>query len=150
MKLKPWKLSTLVLLAGLTLSGGLFAAAEKPLYERLGGQPAVEAVASGLVDSILADNRVNKWFTHAAASPANTAAYKAKLAQFICQNTGGPCKYTGHDMVSAHRGRHVTSEAFDAVVQDLIAVLDKLKVPQKEKDDVLAVLGPLKASIVQK
>jgi len=35
-------------------------------------------------------------------------------------------------------------------VQDLVAVLDKLKVPAKEKNDLLAVLGPLKSSIVQK
>jgi hemoglobin len=92
---------------------------------------------------------VNKWFTHAAASPANADAYKAKLAEFICQNTGGPCKYTGHDMVSAHKGRAVTSEAFEAVVQDLVVVLDKLNVPQKEKEALLSILGPLKSSIVQ-
>ena len=123
---------------------------DKTLYERLGGQPAIQAVASGLVDKILADSRVNPWFAHAASSPANTAAYKAKLAEFLCQSTQGPCKYAGLDMSSAHKGRGVTSEAFDAVVQDLIAVLDQLKVPAKEKGDVLALLGPLKGVIVQK
>src|SRR5215510_13562757 len=117
-------------LAGwLTLFSGLQAAdVNKTLYERLGGQPAIKAVASELVDSILRDARVNKWFAHAAASPANTAAYKAKLADFLCQSTQGPCKYTGLDMAAAHKGRTVTSEAFDAVVQDLVAVLNKLKV----------------------
>ncbi len=93
---------------------------------------------------------MNKWFAHAAASPENADAYKAMLAAFICQGTGGQCKYTGHDMVSAHKGRGVTSEAFDAVVQDLIGVLDKLKVPQQEKGELLGILGPLKSSIVQK
>lgn len=151
MNIQSWKSRALILATVTGMLGGIQAiAAEKPLYDRLGGQPAVQAVASGLVDSILADARVNKWFTHAAASPQNTAAYKAKLADFICQNTGGPCKYTGRDMVTAHRGRGVTSEAFDAVVQDLVAVLDKLKVPEKEKSEVLAILGPLKSSIVQK
>src|SRR4051812_33117914 len=105
MKNSAWKSSTLFVLAGLGMfSGQHLAAAEAPLYDRLGGQPAVQAVANGLVDRILVDDRVNKWFTHAAASKANADAYKAKLAEFICQNTGGPCKYTGHDMVSAHRG----------------------------------------------
>jgi hemoglobin len=151
MTIKTWKSTGLVVIAGLSILGGLQAAnAEKSLYDRLGGQPAVQAVASGLVDRILADNRVNKWFAHAAASPANADAYKSKLAEFICQNTGGPCKYTGRDMVSAHKGREVTSEAFDAVVQDLVAVLDNLKVPQKDKDQLLGILGPLKSSIVQK
>jgi hemoglobin len=94
MTIKTWKSTGLVVVAGLSILWGLQAArAEKSLYDRLGGQPAVQAVASGLVDSILVDNRVNKWFAHAAASPTNADAYKAKLAEFICQYTGGPCKY---------------------------------------------------------
>jgi hemoglobin len=150
MKLKKWNLTGVCLVAAVGLAWGLEAAETgKSLYDRLGGQPAVQAVASGLVDRILVDDRVNKWFAHAASSPANAAAYKAKLAEFICQGTGGPCKYTGSDMVTAHKGRAVTSEAFDAVVQDLVAVLENLNVPEKEKEQVLAILGPLKAAIVQ-
>lgn len=143
--------SVLLAVTALVLATGLNAAEpNKTLYDRLGGQPAIKAVANDLVDSILADSRVNKWFAHAAASPTNTAAYKAKLADFLCQSTQGPCKYQGLDMTAAHKGRGVTGEAFDAVVQDLIAVLDKLKVPAKEKGEVLSLLGPLKSVIVQK
>jgi hemoglobin len=133
------------------LVGGSLTAAgqDATLYDRLGGKPAVTAVASGLVDRILKDSRVNAWFARAAASPENTAAYKAKLYDFVCQATGGPCKYTGQDMVTAHRGRKVTSAAFDAVVEDLVAVLDSLRVPAKEKSELLGLLGPLKSSIVQ-
>jgi hemoglobin len=123
---------------------------QRTLYQRLGGQPAVQAVASGLVDKILLDSRVNKWFAHAAESPANAAAYKAKLAEFICQATSGPCKYEGMDMTAAHKGRGVTDQAFDAVVDDLVSVMDQLKVPAREKSDVLALLAPLKTVIVQK
>jgi hemoglobin len=123
--------------------------AGKSLYERLGGQPAVQAVANGLVDRILKDERVNHWFAHAAASAANTAEYKAKLASFLCVGVGGPCKYTGLDMMAAHRGRGVTNEAFGAVAEDLVAVLDQLKVPAKEKGEVMAIVGSLKPTIVQ-
>lgn len=133
------------------LAGGPLAAAgdDATLYDRLGGKPAVTAVANGLVDRILQDSRVNTWFAHAAASPENAAAYKAKLYDFVCQATGGPCKYTGLDMVTAHRGRKVTSAAFDAVVEDLVAVLDALRVPAQEKGQLLGLLAPLKRSIVQ-
>jgi hemoglobin len=139
-----------VIVALVAVSGLAAAGADGSLYERLGGQPAVRAVTDGLVDRILLDTRVNKWFAHAASSPENAAAYKGKLYDFVCQATGGPCQYTGRDMVAVHKGRAVTSEAFDAVVQDLVAVLDTLKVPEKEKGQLLAILGPLKASIVQK
>ena len=124
---------------------------EKPgtLFQRLGGMPAINAVADDFVTRILADNRVNKWFEHAASTPENARAYKAKLADFICQGTGGPCKYTGADMLTAHRGRGVTEEAFNAVVGDLVATLDKLKVPEREKAQLLGILGPMKPAIVQ-
>jgi len=128
---------------------GQTAPAQKSLYERLGGQPAIQAVANGLVDRILADNRVNKWFSHAASSPENTKSYKETLTSFICQAVGGPCKYTGLDMTAAHKGRGVTSEAFNAVAEDLSAQLDALKVPAKEKKEVMDLVGSLKSSIVQ-
>src|SRR5689334_12627795 len=111
----------LAVLVTMLLTGIAFGQAtggNKSLYERLGGQPAVQAVANNLVDRILSDTRVNKWFAHAASSPENTAAYKAKLTDFICQSVGGPCKYTGRDMMTAHRGRGVTNEAFGAVAED--------------------------------
>jgi hemoglobin len=140
------------LLAATLLASMSFAQTAPPLrslYERLGGQPAIQAVASGLVDRILADNRVNKWFSHAASSPENTRAYKATLTAFICKSVGGPCNYTGLDMVAAHKGRGVTNEAFNAVAEDLSAVLDQLKVPAKEKGEVMTLVGSLRPSIVQ-
>ena len=150
MKMKTFRSTVLLGVAALALMPGMNAAdTPKTLYERLGGQPAVRAVASQLVDRILADARVNKWFAHAATSPANTEAYKAKLADFICQGTGGPCKYTGADMFAAHQGRGVTDEAFSAVVSDLVATLEKFKVPEKEKGQLLGILGPMKTAIVR-
>ena len=143
----------LALTAGMAVSGIFCLHAvesERPasLYERLGGKPAVEAVVNDFVARVLADDRVNRWFAHAASSPETTAAYKAKLADFICQGTGGPCKYTGADMVTAHKGRGITEEAFHAVVSNLIATLEKLKVPEKEKSQLLAILGSMKPAIV--
>ena len=130
------------------LSGVKGADTERSLYDRLGGKPAIQAVASDLVDRILLDERVNKWFAHAASSPENTAAYKAKLADFLCVGLGGSCQYTGRDMATAHKGRGVTNDAFSAVVEDLVATLNKFKVPEKEKGELLKILGSLKPTIV--
>jgi hemoglobin len=121
----------------------------KTLYQRLGGMPAVRAVVDDLVARILADTRVNRWFAHAASSPETAAAYKSKLADFVCQATGGPCKYAGMDMEAAHKGRGITKEAFGAVVEDLTATLARLNVPEKEQKQLLALLAPLKGAVVQ-
>lgn len=149
--MQKWILSTALgaaLITG-TLFGQTAKPAEKSLYERLGGQPAVEAVVNGFVDRILKDTRVNKWFTHASSSPENTKAYKATLTSFICKAVGGPCQYKGLDMTAAHKGRGVTDDAFKAVAEDLSAQLDQLKVPAKEKQEVMALVGSLKPMIVQ-
>ena len=120
-----------------------------PLYERLGGVSAIRAVVDEFVGRILADERVNRWFAHAASNPATAAAYKSALADFLCQGTGGPCKYAGLSMAAAHKGRGVTSEAFDAVMENLVASLNEFNVPAQEKSAVIALLEPLKTFIVE-
>lgn len=148
--MKSWK--RMALAAGLAAIAGFGSAAAEThasLYDRLGGMPAIHAVVDDLVTRILADTRVNKWFAHAGSSPEMAAAYKAKLADFLCQGTGGPCRYEGADITAAHKGRGITEEAFSAVVEDLVATLDKFHVPEKEKADLLNILGPMKTAVVQ-
>lgn len=150
--MKLWRSVLLVGVSVLVASGAFAqspAVAGKSLYERLGGMPAITAVSSKLVDRILADNRINGWFAQAAASRQEADRYKASLADFVCQNVGGPCTYNGPDMRTAHKGRRVTGAAFDVVVEDLTAVLDELKVPTPEKTELLQALAPLKSQIVQ-
>ena len=119
--------------------------AEKSLYERLGGKPAIQAVVDDFVANVAADARINRYF-----AGANIARLKAQLVDQICEAAGGPCRYTGQSMRDAHRGMGVTSVAFDALVEDLVKSLDKFKVPQKEKGELLSVLGPMKQGIVER
>jgi hemoglobin len=95
--------------------------------------PAIQAVVDDFVGRILADPRVNQFFAHAAADPWTARAHKANLADFICQGTGGPCKYIGADMVAAHRGRGITEAAFTAVVDDLVETLENSRYPRKRR-----------------
>ncbi len=123
--------------------------AEPNLYERLGGLPAIRAVVDGLLNRIVQDVRVNAWFGWA-SNPSAAAAYKASLADFVCQATGGPCKYRGPDLKSVHSGMGITPEAFGSVVEDLTAALDELHVPAAEKKELLGLLAPLQAQIVER
>ena len=151
-KINNCRIVVLAAVAASFFAPGMRAAdSEQPgsLYRRLGGMPAIQAVVDDFVTRILADERVNRWFAHAAADPENARAYKTKLADLICQGTGGPCKYTGADMFAAHKGRGITEDAFNAVVSDLVATLDNLKVPEKEKGQLLGLLAPMKPAIVQ-
>ena len=51
-------------------------------------------------------------------------------------------------MVSTHKGMNITDSEFGALVEDLIKALDKHKVPEKEKGELLGILGPMKPAIV--
>jgi hemoglobin len=74
--------------------------------------------------------------------------FKQKLVDQVCQGSGGPCTYTGKDMKTAHAGMGLTNADFDALVEDLVKALDAAGVPQKEKDELLAILGPMRTDIV--
>jgi hemoglobin len=118
-------------------------APKKSLYDRLGGQPAVTAVVDDFVGNVAADNRINGFFAR-----TDIPRLKKNLVDQICQGTGGPCTYTGRDMRTAHKGMNITDAQFNALVEDLVKTLDKFKVPEKEKGELLGVLGPMKPQIV--
>ena len=131
-------------------NGGETKAKEKSLYARLGGTKAIQVVVDEFVARVAADNRINQFFAAAASDPNRLSAFKQKLVDQICQATGGPCKYKGKDMKTAHAGMGVTGEAFQALVEDLIAALDKFNVPAAEKSELLGLLAPMKGDIVEK
>jgi len=141
---------TIAMTAALAINFGARAAEIKaPLYQRLGGMPAIRAVADDLLNRIAEDARINAWFAWA-ANPERAAAYKTNLADFICQATGGPCQYQGKGIPATHRGMGITKTEFDSMVEDVAATLDKLQVPETEKNELLGMLAPLKPMIVER
>jgi len=120
------------------------------VYKSLGGKKAITAVVDDFVGRVAADNRINGFFKDTASDPARLAAFKKNLANQICEATGGPCKYTGKDMKSAHAGMGISSDDFSALVEDLVATLDKFHVKDQDKNALLAALGPMKGDIVEK
>ena len=119
--------------------------AQKPLYDRLGGKPAITAVVDDFIGNVGGDARINQRFTN-----ANIPRLKTMLVDQICAATGGPCTYTGQNMVDAHRGMNVRDAEFTALVEDLVKSLDKFKVPAQEKNELLTALGGMKPQIVGK
>jgi hemoglobin len=134
-----------VAVSALVLCAANVYAADKSLYERLGGKPAITAVVDDFVANVAADGRINGFF-------ANTDIPRLKrlLVEQICAGSGGPCTYTGRDMKTAHMGMGVQDPHFAALVEDLVKSLDKFKVPAREKNELLGVLGPMKTDIVMR
>ena len=115
------------------------------LYTRLGGTPAIAAVVDDFVGNVAADQRINGYFAH-----ADVPRLKRLLVEQICAGTGGPCAYTGRDMRTTHAGLGIGTADFDALVEDLTRTLDKFQVPKQERNELLAILGPMKSNIVSR
>src|SRR3954470_18739770 len=113
------------------------------LYQRLGGQPAIVAVIDDFVGNVAGDPRINRFFAR-----ANVPRLKQGLVDQVCQATGGPCVYKGPPMEVVHRGMRITDADFNALVEDLVRTLNKFKVPPREQQELLGILGPLKPTIV--
>ena len=100
----------------------------KSLHDRLGGKPAITAVVDQFVENVAGDGRISGRF-----ATTDIPKLKKNLVDQICSASGGPCTYTGRDMKTTHAGMKITTGDFNALVEDLVAALDKAKVPEQEK-----------------
>jgi len=130
--------------AAWTLSTSTSFAADRSLYERLGGQGAIQAVVTKFISNVGADKRINHYFKDTDLKQLNK-----HLVNQVCQASGGPCTYEGRDMKTTHKGMGITTADFNALVEDLVKALDTFNVPKKEKDELLGILGPMKSDIVE-
>lgn len=124
------------------------AAQEKSLYQRVGGYDALAAVVDDFIVRLVTDKQFEKFF--AGASDDSKKRIRQHILDQFCAATGGPCVYNGRDMKTSHAGLGITNAQWDAAAKHLVASLDKFKVPEKEKGEILAFVTSLKKDIVEK
>ncbi len=122
---------------------------EDTLYERLGKKSAIEMVVSDFVDRVGEDSRITNATVNARLASIDMTVLKKKITNLMCMVTGGPCKYEGRDMKTAHAGYGITNADFDYVVDDLVKTLDNYKVGEQEKNELVSLLAPLRDDIVE-
>jgi hemoglobin len=117
---------------------------EGSLYERLGGVDAITSVARAFDERAGKDDRINQKFAR-----TNLARLTKEFVDQLCQDTGGPCTYTGLSMKQSYTNMGVTNGEFDAFVEDVVAVLDGFKVGKDEQDELLDIMASLRGEIVE-
>jgi hemoglobin len=136
--------------------------AEPSLYERLGGVFSIAAVIDHFSDAVVkndtsgqgSDNpELRKWHTE---DLGRLPGLKFMRTLWVCDVAGGPYKFTATKpgatllgLEAAHRELHITPEEFDAVAAELGRSLDFFKVPQAEKEEVLAAFAAHKGEVTQ-
>jgi hemoglobin len=118
-------------------------AASQSLFERLGGQEGLEAVVDALLVNIGGDSRIKHYFNN-----LNQIRFKANNVAFLCEKTGGPCSYTGGEIKKVHKSLQVTSEDFDAMMEDIGKTLDEKGVAEADKKELMDIMASSKADIV--
>ncbi|MBS1723828.1 MAG: hypothetical protein JSS66_12850 [Armatimonadetes bacterium] len=128
-------------------------APKESLYSRLGGAPAIAAVVDEFVNRLAGDPVVtgNKNVVKSLSSGKVTAAgIKFLVVEQLVMASGGPAKYSGRDMATAHKGLMITEDEWTATAKILKNVLDDFKVPEKEQGEIFGAIGGTKKDIVGK
>ena len=133
---------------------------EKSLYERLGGVFAITAVIDHFSDAVVKNPIVGKTSKNPALREWHTRSLdrlpglKFMRTLWVCAVAGGPFKYTPTKpgttevgLEEAHRDLRILPEEFDEVAAELGRTLDFVKVPQREKEEVLAAFAAHKNEV---
>jgi len=120
---------------------------KKTLYERLGGYDAISAVANDLLPRLQADPQLARFWQHRGEDGLKRE--KQLLIDFLCSSAGGSLYYTGRDMKTAHKGMKISESDWLAFWGHLNATLEAFRVPQAERDEVIAFVQSTKRDIVE-
>ncbi len=107
------------------------------LFEKLGGEAAVDAAVDIFYRKVLADERINQFF-----DGVDMEQQAAKQKAFLTMAFGGPNNYSGKDLREGHAHlveRGLNDSHVDAVLENLADTLKELKVEQSLIDEVIAI-----------
>jgi hemoglobin len=76
------------------------------------------------------------------------AGFKYLVTEMVCWAAGGPQKYTGKSMVESHKDLKITSDEWEAFLDDFQQTLDKFAVPAEEQAELKAIVNSTRGDIV--
>ena len=135
---------------GADLEGSATQAEATPsLYERLGGVYAIAVVVDDFIDRIMGDRRLNaNPRVDEAHHRVTSQGFKYYVTEQVCWAAGGPQTYSGRSMFDTHRELLITSEEWDAFMDDFRQTLAKFDVPERETGELVAIVESTRDDIV--
>ena len=119
------------------------------LYDRLGGVYSIAAVVDDFIDRIMdnpvlnANPQVNE-----AHHRVTKSGFKYLVTEMVCWASGGPQHYSGRPMRESHENLRITENEWSVFCKDMQDGLDKFKVPQREQQELFAIVQGTKPDIV--
>jgi hemoglobin len=119
------------------------------LYERLGGVYRIAVVVDDFIDRIMVDPRLNaNPRVDEAHHRVSAQGFKYLVTEMVCWAAGGPQIYSGRTMAETHRELLITAEEWGAFMDDLDQTLAKFSVPERERNELVAIVESTKDDIV--
>lgn len=142
--LKQSLLAILVLLGLVNLSAqATLSQYDDSLYQALGQQQGISDLMETFILEIAEDERIIHHFEN-----TDIERLHRMLTEQICELSGGPCTYSGDDMVTVHTGMNVTGAEFNALVEDLIAAMEQHDIAVSAQNRLLAILAAMHKEVV--
>jgi hemoglobin len=120
------------------------ACAADTLFASMGGEPVLRTAVDRFADIVEADDRINFTFAE-----TEMPKFKQLLFEQLCALSGGPCRYSGRDMRTAHAKLKITTAEFNALAEDLYLGLGQAGIPYRKQNQLMAMLAPMKHDIVK-
>ncbi|MBL4762916.1 MAG: group 1 truncated hemoglobin [Gammaproteobacteria bacterium] len=116
------------------------------LYERIGGEAAVDAAVDSFYRKVLGDDRVNEYFTN-----VDMDAQIAKQKGFLTMVFGGPNDYSGKDMREAHKDlKGLNDSHVDAIIELLGQTLQELGVADSDIAEIAAIANSVRDDVLNR
>ena len=119
---------------------------ELSLYERLGGEAAVNAAVDLFYSKVLDDYRINRFFDN-----MDMSKQAAHLKAFMSLAFGGPNAYEGRSLREGHARlvkKGLNDSHFDAVMEHLGATLTELNVPAELIAEAAALVESVRGEVL--
>ena len=118
------------------------------LFEKIGGEPAVDAAVDLFYRKVLSDDRISRFF-----DDTDMDEQRAKQKSFLTMAFGGPNEYTGEDLRTAHKklvDDGLGDSHFDAVAVHLQNTLEELGVPADLVNQVMAIAAGTRDDVLNR
>jgi truncated hemoglobin YjbI/predicted pyridoxine 5'-phosphate oxidase superfamily flavin-nucleotide-binding protein len=118
-----------------------------PLYDRIGGDKAMEIAVDLFYRKVLQDALVGKFF-----KDTDMESQRLKQKSFLSMAFGGPYQYSGLDIRASHqhlvKKMGLTDVHFDRVAVLFQESLLELRVPEKEIDKMMEILETFRGDVL--
>ncbi len=116
------------------------------LYERLGGEAAVDAAVDIFYRKVLLDDRISMYF-----DDVDMERQSAKQKSFLTMVFGGPHAYTGKDLREGHKHlKGLNDVHLDAVIENLAATLRELGVAEAEIAEIAEIADSTRNDVLNR